>query len=310
MTALMLVPVATSIVLGLTGARLGRWLPPSTGVRLLGIASVATALSTGFVLSVAAFMAIAQVPAVAVLGRWSVGTVAGGDPVPLALGILAGSVAVALLAAGLRRVFTAAGDLMVAEVACRRLGPGAQGLVVVNDVVPDAYALPGLAGRVVVSTSMLRALPVEERRVLLAHEAAHLRHQHHLYVQLAELGAAANPMMRPLAVAVRTGVERWADEDAAAVVGSRELTARALARASLARHQSPERRQPFRAALAAADSTVVARTRALLAGPPRPRRALAAATAALMLAGVAAAVLTGHEVEHRFEAAQSAYESR
>ena len=153
MTALMLVPVLTSVVLGLAGARVGRWLPPSTAVRLLAIASVMTALSTGFVLSVAAFVTVAQVPAVAVLGRWSVGTVTGGDPVPLGLGLLSGSVAVALLAAGLRRVFAAAGDLMAAEVACRRLGPGAQGLVVVNDDVPDAYALPGLAGRVVVSTA-------------------------------------------------------------------------------------------------------------------------------------------------------------
>jgi hypothetical protein len=108
-------------------------------------------------------------------------------------------------------------------------------------------------------------------------------------------------------VAVREGVERWADEEAAAVVGSRELTARALARASLARHQSPQRRRPLRAALAAVDSSVVARTRALLVDPPRPRRALAAAIATLVLAGVAAAALTGHQVEHRFEAAQSAY---
>jgi hypothetical protein len=38
----------------------------------------------------------------------------------------------------------------------------------VHDDLPDAYALPGLTGRVVVSTAMLQALPADERQVLLA----------------------------------------------------------------------------------------------------------------------------------------------
>ena len=35
------------------------------------------------------------------------------------------------------------------------------------------------------------------------------------------LAAAANPMLRPLSTAVRTGIERWADEHAATRSGDR-----------------------------------------------------------------------------------------
>ncbi|MEP6851048.1 MAG: M48 family metalloprotease [bacterium] len=73
-------------------------------------------------------------------------------------------------------------DLVVAELLCRRLSRDSSGLVVVQDDLPDALALPGMSGRIVVSTGMLRALSAEEKRVLLAHEAAHLTHRHYVYV--------------------------------------------------------------------------------------------------------------------------------
>jgi beta-lactamase regulating signal transducer with metallopeptidase domain len=155
---------------------------------------------------------------------------------------------------------------------------------------------------------MLRALPADERRVLLAHEAAHLRHHHHLYVQLAELGAAANPLLRPLASAVRAGTERWADEDAADDVGDRTLAARALARAGLARAlASPGRCSAPRATLAGVDAGVAHRALALLAPPPRRRRWLASAVAAVVLIPLAASAITALDTEDRFDLAQAAY---
>jgi beta-lactamase regulating signal transducer with metallopeptidase domain len=155
---------------------------------------------------------------------------------------------------------------------------------------------------------MLRALPAEERRVLLAHETAHLAHRHHLYIQVAELAAAANPLLRPAARAVHAGAERWADEVAAAEVGDRRLAARALARAGLARAAASGRRVRVpAAALGAAASGVGDRAHALLAAPPRRRRVLATALAALVLATVGAAVETAHDTESLFEAAQAAY---
>ena len=297
----MFVPAAVSAGLWLTAAPVARRLPPATAVRLLTLAALLTALSSGAVLAVAAFLVLARVPAVAVVGRWSPAAFAAVDPVPVVAGVGAGVAVLVLLASAVRRVASAGRDLALATRTCRRLGPDAGGLVVVDDPAPDAYALAGLSGRVVVSTAMLRALPPAERRALLAHEAAHLRHHHHLHVQLAELAAAANPLLRPLAAAVHVGVERWADEAAAAEVQDRALVARALARAGLARARAPH------PALGAVDSAVAARTRALLAPRPAGRRWLATAVVALMLVPVAAATATADNTEHRVDVAQAAW---
>jgi hypothetical protein len=60
-------------------------------------------------------------------------------------------------------------------------------------------------------------------------------------------------------------------------------------------------------ALAATDGGVAARARALLAGPPKRRRVLAGALAALVLAVSAATLVTGMDTQSRFEAAEQAY---
>lgn len=312
----MLLPPGVAVALGLFGGRLARGLPPATAVRLLTVAAVVTALATGFVLGVAGFLTIAQVPLVARLGHWSIAAIGTGDPLTTAAGLLAGIAMVLLAASALRRLVLSGRQLTAAALICRRLGPAAEGLVILDDEAPDAYALPGVRGRIVVSTAMLRALAADERRVLLAHEAAHLTHRHHVYLHLSELAAAANPLLRPLARAVRVAVERWADEVAAAEVGNRRLAARALARAGLARaglardglaRDGQGGGQIPAAALPAAEGGLAERTRALLAGPPRPRRALTALVAALVLASTAAAVETAHDTEHRFELAQALY---
>jgi len=302
----MTLPLAVSVLMGVSASRLGRRLPPATAVRLLTAAMLVTALATGFVLAVAGMLVLAQIPLVAALGHYSAHVLGSGLPVPVGAGGLAAVTVCGLLVAALRRAALGGRDLMLAAVACRRLGPAVGGLVVIDDDEPDAYTLPGIGGRVVVSTAMLRALPADERRVLLAHEAAHLSRRHHLWVQAAELAAAANPLLRPVARAVRAAVERDADEVAAAEVGDRELAARALARAGLAR-AAARRATTLEAALAGADTAVADRARALLAGPPPRRRVLAGMLAALMVATGVAVLVTGADTEARFEAAQSAY---
>jgi Zn-dependent protease with chaperone function len=305
----MLLPPCAAVVLYLLGARLGRWLPPATAVRLLSVAAIVTALATGLVLAVAGLVVLAQIPPVAGLGHWSVAAVRTGGTLPPFAGALAGSAVLLLFGSGVRRMVRAGRDLAAAALTCRRLGPAQEGLVIVEDEALAAYALPGVRGRIVVSTAMLRALPADERRVLLAHEAAHLACRHHLYVQLAEIAAAANPLLRPVARAVRLAVERWADEAAAAEVGDRRVAARALARAALAsaaaRRSTPEATSAT--PLAFLEGGVADRARALLAGPPRPRRALAAAVATLVLATTAAAAQTAHTTEYRFERAEALY---
>ncbi|MEO5610358.1 MAG: hypothetical protein ABIQ61_00325, partial [Ornithinibacter sp.] len=153
------------------------------------------------------------------------------------------------------------------------------------------------------------ALPAAERRVLLAHEAAHLSHRHHLYIQAAELSAAANPLLRPLARAVGAAVERWADEAAAQAVGERSVVARAVARASLAAQGGGTGPMPpvgSRIALRMTDTFALARTRAMLAPAPKPRRALSTAVLTLTIAGAVGAIDTGSHTEHLFEIARAA----
>lgn len=308
MTGLLLVtvPLLASLALGSLGPRLAGWTAPSTTVRLLAASAVATALATGFVLSTTAFTAAAQLPAVAALGNWSAGDLSAHDDVPLVLGAVSTAVVVALLAFAVRYVVAAMADLVTADATCRRLGPGTDHLVIVDDDRADAYVVPGVRGRVVVSTAMLRALPPQERRALLAHEQAHLRHRHHLHIQLTELAARANPLLRPLVPVVRTGVERWADEDAAAATGDRQATARAIARAALARGEKPSRARLHQLALAVTGSPVVQRTQALL-DAPRPRRlAPALGLGSVVAIGPLAAVASALVTEHWFELAQAA----
>jgi Zn-dependent protease with chaperone function len=81
---------------------------------------------------------------------------------------------------------------------------------------------------------MLRLLDDDERRVVFAHEQAHLTHRHHRLVAYAAVAAAVNPLLIPVREAVAYLVERWADEDAAAAVNDRDLVAQAVARAALA----------------------------------------------------------------------------
>ncbi|MBB5874325.1 Zn-dependent protease with chaperone function [Allocatelliglobosispora scoriae] len=138
--------------------------------------------------------------------------------------LLAGSVRLGRLVRIRMRVL---GDL-------RQLGRPNAGLVIADSPEPFAVAVPGRPGHILMTSGMLRLLDVDERRVLFAHEQAHLARGHHRLVSAAAWAAAVNPLLRPMASLVSHLVERWADEDAAAEVGDRELVARAVAKASLA----------------------------------------------------------------------------
>ena len=141
-------------------------------------------------------------------------------------------------------------------------------IAIVRSEVPTAFALPGRPGRIVVSTAMLRALDADERRVLFAHERAHLRCHHHRYVRLTQIAAATFPVLKPLNTRVRVATERWADEEAVRDVGDREVVARAVARAAIAQTDAPT------AGLGIADTGVLERVECLLQAAPRRARLL------------------------------------
>jgi hypothetical protein len=218
-------------------------------------------------------------------------------PVPVSLGAAVALIVVALVGiADWRRSHGAALRLRALR------GDAESGeLVVVRSSAMLAFALPAtrtLPGRIVVSDGMLRALDAAERRVLLAHERSHLRHRHDRYRKLAGVAASLNPLLRPTAGAVDFLLERWADEDAADDVGSRRLTARALARAAVAAgpHQ-PGLRQPSFAA-----HNVSRRVNALLAAAPARGSRLAMLLAiAVAVIAAAAAVAAVHDLAHLFD---------
>ncbi|MDT0424428.1 MULTISPECIES: M56 family metallopeptidase [Streptomyces] len=123
-----------------------------------------------------------------------------------------------------------------ARVAARRAASAVRDggdVAVLPDPSPYAYALPGRPALVVVSRGMRECLTEREYAAVLAHERAHLAGRHHGLLLVARLAACANPLLRPLVGALAYGAERWADEEAARVVGDRRVTARAVGRAAL-----------------------------------------------------------------------------
>jgi Zn-dependent protease with chaperone function len=303
MILLGLIPAGASVTLALASDSLSRRLSPAVAAPLLVLVGLATATATGIALCLAAFGSLARLPLLAAFGQWSPAALRPGQ-LGLGAGLLAAAIAAILLAAATARAFRATWDWALASRACRQLGTGSGSLVVTRDDRPVAFAVAGRTGRIVISTGMLSVLSTEERHAVIAHEEAHLRHHHAAYVLLAELAAAANPLLRPLASRVRLAVELRADEIAARQVGDRRVVARALARASLA---AAAMRTAPSSAMALAQTEVGARVRALTE-PPRPRPAWAAAAAVvLMLASGIAALAMVAATHQQIEAAQLAY---
>jgi len=310
MKVAVLVPLVVSLLLGVGGPVLAPALRPAAAVRFLTVGAVTAALAMGFSLTVVAMVVLAGVRDIAVLQHWSPAELQIFPDVPWPVGLAAAGVVVVLLIAAAVHAVRAGTQLWSAEILCRRLGAAqCEDLpFLVADDTPDAYAVPGIRGRIVVTTAMFAALTAAERDVLLAHEAAHLNHRHHLWIQLVELAAVANPLLRRLPPVVRYAAERWADEDAAQAVGDRRLTAHAIAHAALA-GLAARRREPRTSGdsviLAATGGDVPRRVHALLHSPRlRWSRPAAAMLTAVAFAACASSAIVGSSTEHRFERAR------
>lgn len=272
--------------------RLATWLL-TTSALVLGAAST-------LCLGLLAATGLARIPQLAALGHWA--PLSAHDdpavlPVALAAGLLLGAATVMAVRLVLRRVRSLAAAAL--EAACM---PARDGLVVIDDRVPDAFALPGLPGRVVVSTGMLDTLDAAEHRILLAHERAHLSAHHYAFVAVAQLGAAANPLLLPLARAVTYTIERWADENAATASGDRRKVAQTVGKAALAARHTPARtlggalgflgRRDRRPSV----GPVPRRVAALLAPPLGLHPVLSAATAVVLAAATLASADAAHDL--------------
>ncbi len=291
-------PFAVSGVLAWAAPWAGQRLPPRLASWLLMIASLVAAGGWAAALAMPAFTLIGRIPAVAAEGHWSSVALAARTPVApyvaAACAVLLAACLVTGSVSGIRRV----GVLLAARRTSRGLTADG-GLAVIDDPVPTAFALPGSPGRVVVSSGMLRALTADERRALLAHETAHLRNRHHFFLLLLQVTAALDPLLRRVSTAGGQALERWADEEAAAVVADRRLVARAVARAALAAKNAPG------PALAVTGGPVPQRVQALLAPPPPVRRGLVAAHALLMVVCCMSLAHSAHDMDRLFDAASS-----
>jgi len=209
------------------------------------------------------------------------------DPVPTLIGVTATFLLIFGMVRVVRVLRTRRATHRELQAVCRACGTGE--LAVVSLDAPHAFAVPGRPGRILVTRGMLTALDGEERRVVLAHERAHLHGRHHRLRAVTEVCAAVNPLLIPVREAVAYLVERSADEYAATVTGSRELVARALAKAALA-SGSAHRMPAWSVTLRFTGCKVSARVAALRVDPPRPEPLVPSSVLALGVATAIAAV--------------------
>jgi Peptidase family M48 len=300
------VPLLVPALAALAARPLAARLPPAVAAWLLAASALALALASSAALGVLALSAVIRIRFIDGVGHLSGEVLRSGDAVSVPVAVLAGGLlALAAGAVGLalrRRVAAIA----AAHRRARTL-PGTGQVVVTEDDAADAYTLPGRPARVVITRGMLEALAGRERDVLLAHERAHARGSHYLFTSAARLAAAANPLLRPVAAEVGYAVERWADERAAAETGDRALTARAIARASLAASARPPAGALLATALGIARGAgpVPRRVAAMLVPPPGRSPLLLSATVLLVAASAGAALLAGLDLHQLIELAQA-----
>ena len=252
----LLLPAAVVIVATTVISRLADRLRPWLATWALSTLSVAVAVATAGALAAVIVDQLSSVPWLAARIGWCA-RVAGGpvSAVLVAVSLAGVAMAVVNLICTARRHHTDS------------RGFGSDSVVVVPAAAAFAMAVPGRAGRpgqIVVTTGMLKALDPDERAAMFAHEDAHLRLRHHLFLRASGLAAAAFPLLRPVHRQVSFATERWADERAAREVGSRNLVARAVAKGALAAAAQPI--PP--GAMALTGTSTEARIAALVEGRP------------------------------------------
>lgn len=297
------------LVLPLLAAVSARWvagrLEPRTATWLLTGSALVLAGASAAALTLLAATVLGQVPVVAWIGHWSVQVLNRDDPTSVSLAVVACALLAAALAATIRAAVVRGRALARAASVARCLPASGRKLSVVDDPAPDAYAMPGLPGRIVVTAGLLDALDSRERQVVLAHERAHLAGAHYVFVALAQLAAAANPLLRPLADAVRFCAERSADEQAARITGDRRLVARTIGKAALltrARPEAPSAALGMAASLRGS-GPVPRRVAALLAGPPQRHPLLLAAVVVVLALAVGSTLEAAHDLHELIQLA-------
>ncbi|MCE4944765.1 M56 family metallopeptidase [Streptomyces albulus] len=297
-----------------TARRLAESLPPRAAAWLLACCAATLAACTAAALGLLAVAGALRLPPVAAFGHLERALPGTDAAVTVPAAPVAGALLACCAVAVARRALRHRAELRAARRTADAHGLAGD-LCVLPDPEPDAYALPGRPARVVVTAGMLRALPPAEREALFAHERAHLVGRHHLFLLTAALAGACHPLLRGLRAPLAYALERWADESAAARVGDRQLTARAIGRAALAA-RTHAAAAPRPGTAPAATSGPVPRRVAALLRPDRPadrprgrllpvgRRLVAAALLACVAFSAAGAVDAAADLHQTVETAQ------
>ena len=296
------VPFAASVLVALLSRVAATRLWPRAAAWAMATAALALAVSTCGALVVLASPLLAQVPLVATLGGWQPVAVASRSPVPAWVSFVTVVAIVVVAVRAVREVRSLADEIRDAVRLRAVVRRRSSDVLVIHDAVPAAHAVGvGLTrrGAVVVTSSMLGLLDDDERAAVIAHERSHLLRRHAAFSAAVRLAAAVNPILTGMRSDVAYGLERWADEDAAAEAG-RPVLASALAKAALA---MLERARSARLApgLALDRHGVSERVGALLAEPNRRSRPAWVLVVVSVAAALALAWAT-HDTERFFEA--------
>ncbi|MEV4426300.1 M56 family metallopeptidase [Streptomyces sp. NPDC049602] len=295
MITLLLIPLLLPWALPPLARRTVDRVRPDIALAAVTAATAALALGVVACLGVLLLPLALHLPLVAGLAELIHPVQAGPPALTLGASALAAAALAVAVTVGARGAVAEAARLRRAHARVAGL-PESDGLCVLDDDRPDAFALPGGprgADRIVVTAGMLRALDVREREALLGHERAHLAARHHLFLAAAQLAGWCHPALAAVVPDVSYAAERAADEVAARACGDRRLAARAVGRAALAAtSRDAGSRRP---AVAAGGTTgpVPARVRALLVQSPVRRIALPLLVMLLVCTTAGASSLAG-----------------
>jgi peptidase M48-like protein len=293
------IPLYLGVTLTAVTPLIVRLLPPRTGVWCLSAGAITAAASWCVSLAMITFTGLGRITFVADEGHWSATLWRRVDPVGVWTARIAGTALAACICMFAYRLIRE----MMAWHQLNLVSGGfgtSETLIFVDDDSPHAYATGGRRPRIVVSRGLLRSLTTAERRAVLAHETAHVRHRHDVHLMVLRLAVSLNPFLRPFLPAGDLAVERWADEETAVAVGDRTLVARTLLRAALA--GTGTARRPH-GALAHASGDVGRRIRALLQAPPRPRWSMTAVAWLLLVATITAPFFAADNLDVLFNRA-------
>lgn len=285
-----LLPLFMVALFGAVASPLTRRVRPRIAIWMLSVGSLALTVCGVVALGAVAALGLGQLAPVARLGHWSPERLGLGTPFQV-WSIWTAVVLLALVAIRAANTSWVQGRRLRTAWSASRAAPN--GLVVLADDEPYAYAVPGWPGRIVVSRGLLRRLDAPGRRAVLAHEHTHLAEHHDLHRLAVALATAVNPLLFCSRAALHLACERRADEVAARTVGHRGVVAKAITTAVGPHIET--------LAWAATGADVPVRVAELLS-PPRDNRlvssALLLATIGAVLTSTASALWLGHDLRN------------